>query len=231
MSSEGWQRIPAAGGIIYAVGLVASGFIVSSPPEARSSAQKMTAYVTANHHALQATALVDALLGVVLLSFVAYLWTVLHRQPGGDFPAALVLMGGLSLVLVSWVQTMAITGLATMADQTVGPAIYPLIDFGEKVVPLIILSVSVFAAAGGIGIVTTRVLPSWLGWAALLIAIAALVVGSTGFFTDALTDGAFGIMVEILFALWLLITSGLLTLDGEREAGVRTPEARPATTG
>jgi hypothetical protein len=75
----------------------------------------------------------------------------------------------------------------------------------------------VFVGAASLAIANTRLLPDWVAWLGAAVAAVLAIDGIGAVVGDSDTfgpSGPIGILAFLSFQLWVLVTSGLLTLRG-----------------
>jgi hypothetical protein len=205
-------RIGAVSGLLSVVLGVAATFVVPQPPQLNDALQTINAYLASHHTGVQVSQLLATLGSLFTLAFVVYLWSVL-RQAEGDAGAvsALALAGGAGSVVISWVQSGVILMLAAMATQNTDGGFRGLYDLAQMLGYFVIFAVVVFLGAAAAVVLSTHVLPAWLGWSAALLAVALLVAASASIFDSAVAQGPIGLVLFLLFLLWVAATSLVLT--------------------
>jgi hypothetical protein len=140
------------------------------------------------------------------LPFLGYLFSVLRRAEGeGGWLSATVFGAGLLALTIKLGN--AAPGFAAR-DLEEGPLHTALHAMNSVAFVLSMLPLGVLVAAVAILALKTRVLPTWLGWISAATAPVLLVNGT---FFEAEFVPAF-----LLFALWMVLTSAVLTLRAGR---------------
>jgi hypothetical protein len=136
-----------------------------------------------------------------LLPFVGYLFGVLRRAEGeGGWLSATALGGGMLALAIKLGSAAPIIAARNLEEGPLREALYAM---NNAAFILILLPLGVMVGAVAIVALKTRVLPAWLGWMSAVVSPALLVNGT---FFEAEFGPAF-----LLFALWLLLTSSVLT--------------------
>lgn len=192
-------------GIAFIVLLVLSIFIVPNPPDSHASTAKVVSYYHDHKSGLVATSFIIEL---AVFVGVGFFW-FLREQLALAAPAAKRLLTlGFAGALIFATSGAFAAGISwSMADGVghVDPTVMQTLNLmstdlnGFLGAP----GIALFLAATGVAIITHRVLPVWLGWAGIVLALVALVIG---FF------GLLGI------GLWILATSIILLLRADRTA-------------
>jgi hypothetical protein len=173
---ERWsQRVPLAG-VLFVVLVIAGGPVLEgSTPNARASSVRVIAFYTAHRDRERAGVFVLAFAFVAFLCFAAVLRARWRRANGSDGIAALVLAAAAVVVVgqsategVAYALTEDPAKLSASSAQTLN------LLANDFVVTSAIGFLS-FGLAAGIAILRGVGLPSWLGWAALVIGILFVV--------------------------------------------------------
>lgn len=165
---------------------------------------------------------VAELAGLLLfIPFLGYLFSVLRRAEGeGGWLSATAFGAGLlalTIKLGSAAPSYAARGLEE------GPLHTALHTMNGVAFVLTMLPLGVLVAAVAILALKTRVLPIWLGW---MSAVTAPVLLVNGTFLEAEFVPAF-----LLFALWMVTTSVVLTLRAGRANVEASSDAADLTRG
>lgn len=158
-----------------------------------------------------------AMVGFVLfIPFIGYLWSVLRRAEGeAGWLSATAFGAGLAGVTIK-LGSIATEVPAAKVGLDAGVA-RALQEIANASFILTMLPLSALAAAVAIVTLKTRVLPTWIGWMSAAIAPVLLVNGMM-----LGNDIALGFM---LFMLWTVLLSAVLTLRGEASvASTAIPE-------
>ena len=203
-----WERYAWAAGGLFVLALLAESIVSTGVDlDQNDSAEKIATGLYEHHTRL----IVIACLSIVYaLSFVIYLWRLYgllrdldDRARGVQF---LAVGGGILFVSLHAVSDIGITGLlgAKLAeygaqhDHGLSYALY-LLTFALDSVGDVFGSV--FAAAVGWTVLRTRVLPRFLGWAMLVV---ALMFALQGFGLGGVIAN-FGLVLDLIGFLLLLI--------------------------
>jgi hypothetical protein len=111
------------------------------------------------------------------------------------------------------VMNAAVFQVASAGDANLNHALY---DVANDLFFMVGFAIAVFFVSAAIAVRVTGALPSWLGPAALLVAVLNLVGGvglfaKSGFFA---IGGAFGFIVPTVTLLWILAASVVLLRPG-----------------
>ena len=213
--SESWNRWAPLTGVVFVAVLVASFLVGGSTPDAKDSAAKVISFYHSHGSRQNASAYLTALSLVPGLLFFAYLRSFLGRVSGvawlatAAFAGAIVFaVGGALIAGVTIALADVPTRLTPAAAQALNVLSNDLID------ALFLSGIALLMIANGAAVVISRPLPVWLGWAAIVVGVAALV--------PPVLFPAF-----LLMGIWLLVVSILIS---RRNAAAVRPAA-PAPPG
>ena len=228
MDKATWDKLAAAGGIAGVVLFVVAGILYGSPPSVDDDAQSVVDFFSDNRGQVLTSIFLQGLGVLAILWFVAALVTAMREV--GEARLATAAFGAFLLAF-------AIGGMAAIARATLA---YSIADEGSEVVmPLYhltlvfdvfvnILGAGLFLAVGG-ATIRTGLFPRWWGWLSLAAGLL-LIVGGTAWARDGFWSptGAISFICFLVFLVWTLVTSILLTMR-MRESVVSSPSAAPAT--
>ncbi len=227
MDKARWDKLAAAGGIVGVALFIVAGFLYGSPPGVDEDAQSVADFFADNRSQVLTSVFLQGLGVLAILWFVAALVTAMRDV--GEPRLATAAFGSFLLAF----------SLGATAAITRSSLAYSLADEGsDLVLPLYHLSVvfdvfvnvlaaGIFIAVGG-ATLRTGLFARWWGW----ISIAAgllLIVGATAWARDGFwspTGGAAWITF-LIFILWMLVTSILLTMK-VRASVATAPSVAPA---
>jgi Domain of unknown function (DUF4386) len=237
MSNDRWIRVGAATGVA-AVVLFAVGFaIVPAVPDADAPASEMASYFADDPNAIQVGSAFLAASALALLWFLATLTSVLRAAEGGPRLASTAFGAGL-LAIGVFLAGIAIFSVAALrpenmqASPELAQALYDFNAMGYAVSALVFGGFFVAVA-----VVTLRFggLPAWLGWLALVAALATVLRLGSLFTTDGpfAFDGVLGFWAGLVaFAAWTLAASIVLVEALGRPGGLGiTDRVRGAVSG
>ncbi|MGH3088022.1 MAG: hypothetical protein ACRDSJ_11975 [Rubrobacteraceae bacterium] len=183
MDKKIWLRLGASCGILY-VALILAGNSI---------------YEAGNETVGLPMELAGMLLFVV---FLGYLFSVLRRAEGGDgWLSATAFGAGLMGITVKFASIAPV--LAAGESQTGTPLYRTLEIMNGASFNLSMFPFAVLTATVAVVVLKTRVLPAWLGWMGAAAA-PALLVNAMFFFAEF-------ILAFLLFMLWVILTSAVLT--------------------
>jgi hypothetical protein len=189
-------------GPVFAVLFLALSFISGDTPDAKSSAAKVLNYYDDNSTKIMATVFLSPLAAALLIAFAAAVRSR-ARSTGQTGPGPSVLLAGAVVwsagLLLGSMVSLAGVDAADNKQGDVGVALNVL--NGASWVPFI-GGIAIFLIGAGLTGLGSRILPTWLGWVALVLGIVSLA-GPGGFI------GFFG------GPLWMLV-AGILLIVRER---------------
>jgi hypothetical protein len=226
----GSERVAAATGVLFVL-LAFIGFLFApDPPSPGDSNEQILNYFSDKETQLRWQALFFAVAGVALLWFAGTLASLLRRRldagraaagwlgdAGGRWPQILVASAATAVGIYT-AGVGAYTALTARAGEEIDAgAGRALFELGGALLTYTNFPALVFVGAASLGIANTRLLPDWVAWlGAAVVTILAIdgigaVVGDSDTFGPS---GPIGIIAFLSFQLWVLATSGLLTLRG-----------------
>ena len=218
MDKAMWDRIAAAGGIIGVVLFVVAILIMGQPPEISDDAATVVDFFQDNRDQVLWGGFLQGLGVIALIWFIGALGTAMRDAGEGRLAAV---MGIAFAITVSIGAVAALSrealafSLADEADPGIVHSIYQLTGFMDTSSNL--LAGAVYLAVGG-AVIRTGLVATWWGWVSTIAALWAIVSatawGHDGFWSP---DQA-GFVSFIVFLVWALITSILLTMKAGRTA-------------
>lgn len=221
-----WGGLAGIGAVVLAV---AGRILLGGMPGVGEPTGVIAVYLARHHGRILCGALLYAVAVVLLLWFGAALATAFRRADGAGDTAAVVLAG---FVLVCAVGFVTVTAFAAMTYAlTVNPA---LLLFAAALYTAMTVAGAVTGIAAALAltataaaILRTGVLPRWVAWFAVAVAVVRLLA----VFTVAVTSGPLapggplaGYVPGVAAGLWLLATGGLLAREHLPAATVRAPQ-------
>lgn len=201
-------------GAVFAVLLVASFVVSGETPGADDSVEEVVSFYSDNESEVVISAIVSGLSAVFLLFFVGSLGSLLRSAEGPtDALSAVARAGGVVAAVGVLIFAGLLFTLGDAADTLAPEATQTLNALNADFFFPLAGGLATLLFATGLVAVRTRALPVWLGWSALVIAVAI--------FTPL---GFFGFLASIA---WILVTSVVLSLGRERAPTV-SAEAPPA---
>ena len=195
-------------GAAYAVLLVASFAVSGETPGADESTQEVVSFYSENESKVMVSAILTGLSAVFFLFFIGSLGSVLQSREGdrAGLPAVARAGGVVAAVGILIFGGLMFT-LGDAADSLEPAAVQTLNALNADFFLPLAAGMATFLLATGLLAVRSRVLPLWLGWAAVVIAVAS--------FTPL---GFFAFLASIA---WVFAASLVLGL-GQAEASARS---------
>jgi hypothetical protein len=194
---RGLERFAPLAGLLFVLLLVVAVIIGGETPAADDSLREVIDYWNENKDQNIVASIIAAIATVPFLWFAGVLRSVLAAAEGPPARLASTAWGGAIVTAGGW---LAIVGFNFVAADTAGdvaPAVTQTFSVlqADFFFPLAV-GASVFLLAGGLAIVRSGVLPSWLGWAAIVLGVVCLTPG--GFFAI------------LLMLVWIIVLSVML---------------------
>jgi hypothetical protein len=202
------EWLVALTGVAFVVLVIVAVIVMGEPPSADDPVQDIVDHYVDNKDSVQIGGFLSALAGVLLIFFANYLRNVCERVR--PTPTSLTIVVGAAIIA---------TGIAI--DSTIG---FALADKADKVDPVAVQSLQtlwdndflplavgtiVFLVSAGVAVLQTGILPRWLGWVVLALA----VVGVTPIGWVAILAGG----------VWILVASVMLSLRARAGATPASP--------
>ncbi len=230
-SSAAWERYAWVAGILFVLAVVAESAISLGIPINQNDSASKIASALADHRTR--LLVVEGLCVVYAAMFPIYLWKLydlLLRSDAGGTRAlgSLLLVGGVLFVALHAVSDVGIYGLlegklasfGAQHDQGVSYTLYLMTYALDSVADVF---GSLFAFAAGVLVFRSGVLPRWLAWVSIFVAILLFLQA----FGLGGVIASFGLVLDligfVLLLLFVLVSSVVLL---RRETAVRYTSAR-----
>ena len=190
-------------GVVFIV-LVIAGFIVGGEPPSTEDdpVQEIVDFYVDDKDSIYAGVFLLGLATVFFIFFANYLRALFH----GTRAAATILVGAAIFVVGGAIDGTLLIAMTEAADNDLPPeTILTLQALWDNDFLPFAIGITVFVTSLGISILRTAVLPRWLGWIAIAIAVVS-IAGPIGFFAFPLTG------------LLILVLSVMLTLRARKAA-------------
>jgi hypothetical protein len=192
--------VPLAGVAAVVVSVVAI-VVGGETPDGDDSLQEIVSFYRENDSDQQWSAALAAWGTAFFLLFASGLWRVLRNAETERSAASSLVLVGSALFAVG---TTIFAGIGfTLGDfaDDLGPgAMQTLNALNSDMFFPLALGMFIFLIGVGASVIQTGVLPKWLGWASVVIAVLALT--------------PIGFIVFLALGLWILIVSALLATSG-----------------
>ena len=175
--------------------VIVSFAIGGEPPDAEEPVQEIADHYLDDSDSIKLGAFLSAIAAVPLIFFANYLRTVFH----GTRAAATILVGAAIVAVGASFDATLSFAMAEAADDIEPESLHTLQALWDNDFLPFAVGLTVFDASLGVSILRTAVLPKWLGWVVVAIAVIS-VAGPIGFFAFPLT----GLLVLVL-SVWLAV--------------------------
>jgi hypothetical protein len=214
-----WNRFVPLTGVVFVALLVASNVLLGSTPESSDSAAKVIAFYQAHRTRIETSSYLTGLSLFFGLFFYACLRDCLHRARAGERLAATAFGGAILFAVGGGLAAGSQFALADVPSK-LSPAAAQALNLLENDISVFALTagVAVLLMASGIAILRTRLLPVWLGWIAIVIAVVGLT--PAGFFAF-LAAGIWTLVASIL--IYMRTDASTLAPHGDTQSPVADP--------
>ena len=202
MEDAKWERYAALGGVAFVVLAVVGTFIAGSPPAADDSAAEITEWFVDNPGAIQTSQFLNGLGLVALIWWAGSLFRKMNRAEAGRPRLSVVAIAGFVFAGVCAMVSGAVMSATALRIDELGDAqvFYTL--------SMVLLATSAFGLVAALGAISalsmrTKMLPQWLTYLGLLVALLFLI-GSISSATDEAAFGFFGFAGFLVWCIWIL---------------------------
>jgi hypothetical protein len=208
MNSKRWL-IPLTG-LLFVVLAVVGSLIGGEPKDASNPAQEIVDHYVDNKSSIMFGAAILAVGVVAFVFFAGYLRTVLRRAEGaGGMLSPLILIGAAIMAVGFAIDVTILFAIAEAAEDIEPESVRTLQALWDNDFMPMAVGLVIFTLSSGIAIVRYGVLPKWLGWVAIVLA----VVGIT----------PIGFFAFLAGGLWIAVVSVMLALQARRPDGATLP--------
>jgi hypothetical protein len=214
MNENRWEQAGAAAGIVFVALILASIFVVPSPPHINASFLNIASYYVSNRGGLITSALLGVFGSLFFLWFVAHLRHVLQRAEGGsEALSPIVFISGTAVAVLGILAAIPQATLAFGSHRieliTNAGVVRSLFYMGNIMLALYTLAVALFLASASVAMVRKELVTPPLGYAGLLFAVAALFGGISAFYVTTYSAWWLGLETGALLAAlaWVLAAS------------------------
>jgi hypothetical protein len=213
MMTDRWSRLAPLTGIVFAVLAVAAIFSGGETPDANANAVKVIAYFAKHRSEVETSNILFALAFIAVVLFAAALRS--YVRPAAEGLGALILAGAVIMsvgaVTVSGIEYGLAHHLAELSPSTAQTLNVLTNELGLP----ILAGAFVFAVGSGLAILRGAALPKWLGWVAIVLAIAVLIP-------------PIGFPALLGFVIWSIVVSILMYVRMGESAETPTVASQPA---
>jgi hypothetical protein len=230
MGAMNWERWARAGGIGFVLFAIAAFVVGGEPPMVSDSAEEVVSYYDGERWQVLASSFLFVVGLILLLWFAGAIANALREKGegrvGATLIAAVTAFVSLQIVLTGISAALA-HSVAAEADPDVVRALNSLSWVLDM---LAALPGAVFALTAAIGLRRAQMIPSWLSWAGVALAVLFILRSTTwardGFWSP--TGGYLFILIPLAL-LWILITSIVLVRAASPASSMAQPT--PSTPG
>jgi len=186
--------VPLLGAVFVVLAIV--GFIIMGEPPSTddNTAQEITDWYIDNHDEAIAGALIIGLGAVGFIFFANYLRMIFRETSA----SATILVGAAIFVVGGAIDSTLLLATAEAADDIDPTAVQALQAFWDNDFLPVAIGMSVMLFSLAVAILKTAVVPRWLGWVTLVLAV--LSITPVGFFAFPAT-GLLILVLSIMFTL------------------------------
>ena len=194
MSRKNYWLVPLLGALFVVLAIIAFILMGEPPSVDDNSADEIVDWYVDNHDEAIAGALIIAVGAVAFIFFANYLRAVFRETTA----SATILAGAAIFVVGGAIDSTVLVATAEAADDVDPTAVQALQAFWDNDFVPIAVGLSVFLFSLAASMLRTGLVPRWLGWVTLLLAIVSIT--PIGFFAFPVT-GLLIVVLSIMFAL------------------------------
>ena len=230
MGAVNWERWARAGGIGFVVFAVAAFIVGGEPPTVSDSAEDVVRYYDGERGRVMTSSFLFVVGLVLLLWFGGAIANALQEKGegrvGATLIAAVTAFVSLQIVLTGIGAALA-HSIAADADPDLVRALFSLSWVLDM---LAALPSAVFALTAAIGLRRVQMIPGWLSWSGVAVAVLFVLRSTTwardGFWSP--TGGYLFILIPLAL-LWILVTS-IVLVRAVPTSSMEQPAATPPPT-
>ena len=214
MNENRWEQAGAAAGICFVALIVASIFVVPTPPHIDAPFRSVANYYVNNRGGVLTSSVLGVLGSLFFLWWTAHLRHVLQRAEGGsEALSPIVYISGASVAVIGVLSAIPNATLAFGShrlDIILNPGVVRSLFFMTQVMfGMLALAVALFLAAASMAMVRKELVAPPLGYAGLLFAAAAFFGGIAAFYVTTYSAAWVGLEMGSLIAAlaWVLVAS------------------------
>ena len=194
-NSREWL-VPLTGLGFIAVGIL-SFIIGGEPKSADDPAREVVSWYVDNKDSVEVAAILSVVAGVLLVFFGAYLRDVLRAAgPGTEGLSLVAFMGFVVVAVAVAIDGTIMFAAAEAAEDVPAASLVALQALWDNDFLPFILGVELFLWGTGLAVVRTGVLPKWLGWVMIVLAVA-------GFTPIGFIAAIGSALLVLILSIWL----------------------------
>jgi hypothetical protein len=207
MEDPHWQRWLGIVGLVFVVLIVVSTFSTPAPPSTSDSVAKVVSYY---HQHRSATLVIAYLIEVAIFVGIFFFWLLRDRLARDNRLLANIGFAGAILFAASGGVFSGLSMALGHASGHVHPSVMQSLNALSEWLPVTLAGagVAIFLVATGAALIRSAVLPRWLGWVGIVLAVASLVL-------PQVAPPAAGI--------WILVASIVVLIRDARSVSVTAP--------
>ena len=201
-------------GALFVVLLILSFIVGGEPPDVDEPVNEIVQHYVDNDTEIWIGTGIGALAVLSLLFFGAYLRKLFSAAEGpGGLLSPLILTATAIMAVGAGIDMTISVALAESADDIEPTAVQSLQALWDNDFVPVALGIELLFISVGLSTIKYGVLPKWLGWVAIVLAVISLTpIGFIGF---------------PLGGIWVIVISILLAVRARRTAGPAAPPASP----
>jgi hypothetical protein len=223
MDDAKWERAAGAGGILFVLIVLVSAFLPGTPPMTNDPAREIAKWFADQDDAIRRASFLGVIATIPFVWWGAAVYRMLERATGnarlGVMAAVGIALGTAAASVASVI--LAVVGIVGVAGAggLNGTRFFYLLATNLNAV--VGIGTALLVSAVSAGILRTGMMPKFVGWFGVLVAL--LAVGSAGIVAS--TREVFmtlSILGFLTFALWLVIVSVLMIRRPAESEGAAT---------
>lgn len=178
--SDRWGRLAPLTGAAFAVLTVVAIFTSGEEtPKAGAGVAKVVTFYATNRSEIETSDILFALAFLVLMLFAGALRSYLRRTDAAEGLGALVLAGGVLMAAGALIGSGVEYAIAHNLHSLTPQEAHTLNFLSQEMFLPVLGGAFVFGVCSGLAILRGAELPTWLGWVAIVLGVAALIPPSS----------------------------------------------------
>jgi len=216
MDKAMWDKLAAAGGIVGVAFFLIGLFILGEPPQTSHSAGEVVDFFLDNRDQVLWSLFLQGLGVLAVIWFIGALGAAMRDAGEGRLAAVMSIAFAITVAIAAGaalVRGSLAFSIADDGDSGTVQSLFQMSGYMDNASNLI--GAAFYLAVGG-AVIRTGLINVWWGWASGVIGLWA-VVSSTAWNRDGIwSPDEAGLVNFIVFLVWVLITSILLTMRAVR---------------